>query len=69
MEIARAHRHTSGFQNKRLTFFTFVVIGLLALTITAFTGSVLAGIAGILSVAAALVVGVSVACHRGCTPH
>jgi hypothetical protein len=68
MEIARTHRHTSPFLQKRIVFFAFVVIALLSLTITAFTGSVPAGIAGVAAMAAALVTGVSVACHRGCTP-
>lgn len=69
MEIARTHHHTSRFQQKRLIFFAFVVFALLALTITAFTGNVAVGVFGVFAVAAAVVTGVNVACHRGCTPH
>jgi hypothetical protein len=69
MDISESpHRHSVRFLQKRLTFFTFVVIALIALALTSFTGSVIAAVTGVLAVAAALVTGVSVACHRGCTP-
>lgn len=62
------HRHSLGFQQKRFAFLVLVMIALVALTITSFTGSVAVGMAGVAALAGALVMGVSVACHRGCSP-
>ena len=62
------HRHSSGFQQKRFGFLVLVMIALVALTITSFTGSVATGMAGVAALAGALVMGISVACHKGCAP-
>lgn len=66
MEVA--HRHSSRFQLKRLAFLVLVAIMAVAVTVTAYTGSVAAGWAGVFALVGALVVGMSLACHKGCTP-
>jgi hypothetical protein len=66
MEIA--HRHTSKFQQKRMAFFVLLAIMALAVTVTAYTGSLVAGWTGVFALVAALVLGASLACHKGCTP-
>lgn len=62
------HRHTSRFQQKRMGFVVLVMLALIALTITSFTGHVAAGMVGVAALAGALIMGVSVACHKGCSP-
>jgi hypothetical protein len=63
------HRHTSRFEQKRMGFAALGMIALVALGLTSFTGNVMVGMAGVAALAGALVMGISVACHKGCSPH
>jgi hypothetical protein len=62
------HVHSPAFRKKRTLFLLLVTIAVVAAIVMAYTGSVLAGFVSVLALAGALVSGVGVACHNGCSP-